>query len=393
MQGLADKFNELRPSETAISPNAIIEMTVETNDVSSNRNVTANLAGFLHRSYTSPAPISCESRVRLTPSGPSKVGSIWFREPISISNGFDTFFTFQITDHSRECTLHKDQYFSLIEHQSCSVHGGDGFAFVLQNNADTISAVGGDGQQLGYGGMKNSIAVAFDMFSNPGVDLMGVDNVSVHSRGRESNSAGEDGLLGVPKAVEIADGKVHFVRIQYHNNLVSKYLSENMVASDSLLPYLRDNGEQKRVGTLVVFLDDGVLSNTPLLSMPINLSLVLDMPADQAYVGFTASTGRFFEKHDILSWYFCDQEPCTKAKKANFHFHTESNFSLASLRTFTPGSGYGGSDGSEGFPTRQKSPDSSAWRVPVEHFSSSNNNGLATGAAFQTPPETYYRRN
>ncbi len=64
------------------------------------------------------------------------------------------------------------------------------------------------------------------------------------------------------------------------------------MASDSLLPYLKDNGEQKRIGTLVVFLDEGVASGVPLLALPINLSLLLDLPIDKAYVGFTASTGR-----------------------------------------------------------------------------------------------------
>ncbi|XP_057764490.1 L-type lectin-domain containing receptor kinase VII.1-like [Salvia miltiorrhiza] len=41
--------------------------------------------------------------------------------------------------------------------------------------------------------------------------------------------------------------------------------------------------------------------NTPLLSVPLNLSGVLE---DEMYVGFTASTGALVESHKILSWSF-----------------------------------------------------------------------------------------
>ena len=319
---------------------------------------------------------------------------MWYRELVPVANGFDTYFTFQISDHSKECTLHKDQYFSMLQHKTCNVHGGDGFAFVIQNDPNMTYALGNNGQHLGYGGIHNSLAISFDMFSNPGIneDNIGVDHVSIQSRGHGINSADSKSLLGLPKPYDLADGKVHLVRVVYYGELLPQYLSHNLVASQSLLPYLKDNGEQKRLGTLLVFMDDGIENDIPLLSMPINLSILLDMPDDKAYVGFTASTGRYYEKHDIVSWYWCDQEPCEKAGLGDFHFHHKTNFSTTSLRRFSPGTGYGGSDGSEGFPTHEKSPDTSAWRVPVEHFSSANNNGLAAEASYQTPPQTFYRR-
>jgi hypothetical protein len=105
--------------------------------------------------------------------------------------------------------------------------------------------------------------------------------VSVQSLGRLPNDALEAGLLGVPKAHDLADGKVHLARITYYGDLQSQYF-DKLVASESLLPYLKDNGEQKRVGTLVVFLDEGIETDTPLLAMPINLSLLLDLPTDRA---------------------------------------------------------------------------------------------------------------
>ena len=89
--------------------------------------------------------------------------------------------------------------------------------------------------------------------------------------------------MGVPRPHTLADGNVHLARITYYGDLQPQFL-DKLVASDSLIPYLKDNGEQKRVGTLVVFLDDGVATETPLLALPINLSLLLNMPVDRAVV-------------------------------------------------------------------------------------------------------------
>lgn len=45
---------------------------------------------------------------------------------------------------------------------------------------------------------------------------------------------------------------------------------------------MQDNGEGRRLGTLVVWLDDGIASDEPLLAVPLNLSVLLDLPQDQA---------------------------------------------------------------------------------------------------------------
>ncbi len=318
---------------------------------------------------------------------------MWFKDPAPVSNGFDTFFTFQISDHSKQCTLNKDQYFSLQHHRTCSVHGADGFAFVIQNapvNATEI--VGGVGGQMGFGGIANSLAIAFDTWQNQGQDTLGVDHVSVQSRGNLANDALEAGLLGVPRAAALADGVVHLVRVTYYGDLQPKYL-DKLVASESLLPYLKDNGEQKRVGTLVVYIDNGIAEDKPLMALPINLSLLLDMPVDKAYVGFTSSTGRFYEKHDILSWLWCDQQdgqPCEDRVKQQFDYHQQSQFSTSPLRSFTPGDGYGGGDTTEGFPIKNKSPDTDPWTLPLSSVSAARNHGLSQQATQQTPPKTIY---
>lgn len=63
----------------------------------------------------------------------------------------------------------------------------------------------------------------------------------------------------------------------------------------------------RRIGTFAVYVDD---MTTPLIVFPINLSIALDLPEGDAIVGFTSSTGRAWEKHDILFWLFCNLNGC-----------------------------------------------------------------------------------
>lgn len=128
----------------------------------------AGTAGFGHRDDYKPSKSTrCAGRVRLNPSGPSKRGSVWHRLPLTVMTGFETSFTFQISDHSRECSTHKDPSFSTQLYESCATHGGDGFAFVLQRDPNGTSALGADGRGLGYEGIENSLAVEFDTWYNP----------------------------------------------------------------------------------------------------------------------------------------------------------------------------------------------------------------------------------
>lgn len=388
-QGVADRFDESSSVEIGETTAITAESFVETNIESTNKETTESLAGFIHRFDQKSSPDSCRVRSRLTPSGPSKVGSMWFLDPAPVVNGFDTLFTFQVTDHSKQCTFSKDQYLSIAHHRTCSVHGADGFAFVIQLTPDTTTALGEVGEQMGFGGIENSLAVAFDMWQNQGEDTMHTDHISIQSRGKLPNDALEAGLLGAPRSAGLADGNVHLARITYYSDLQSKYFDQ-LVASDSLLPYLKDNGEQKRIGTLVVFLDEGIESDTPIMALPINLSLLLELPIDKAFVGFTSSTGRFYEKHDILSWVFCDQHPCKDKDIEDFDFHQSSKFSATTTRTFAPGPGFGTSGGDTSFPVQNQSPDTSPWELPLMHWAKSRNYGLAPDADKQVPFATLY---
>ena len=68
--------------------------------------------------------------------------------------------------------------------------------------------------------------------------------------------------------------------------------------------------EGRRLGTLSIFINEGIAKDEPILSTPLNLSILLDLPQGLGYVGFTGSTGDRWQKHDILSWHWCDSNDC-----------------------------------------------------------------------------------
>lgn len=267
---------------------------------------------FAHRDeFEVGITTGCSTRLRLTPSHPAKAGSVWYESRVPILRGFETTFTWQITDHSVECTEHVDRG-QVQLHRACAVHGGDGFAFVIHGDPADALALGGDGEHLGYGGISNSLAVEFDTWTNVDTQSDDVfqDHISIHSGGaRLPNSSNQSTSLGYWRPYDIADGKVHKAKIQYLPYVETRYF-ELMTANDNLVPYLEDNGEGRKLGTLAVFVDQGIVEDRPLLAIPVNLSLLLHVPDSLAYVGFTASTGRKWEKHDILDWEWCDSAGC-----------------------------------------------------------------------------------
>jgi hypothetical protein len=298
-------------------------------------------AGFPHRDTVGqpPDPAGCALRLRLTPARPFKAGSVMRLEAAPVLGGFETGFSFQVTDASRHCTAVRDAAFSTASHTTCSITGGDGFAFVIHADGNTSAALGGGGGGLGYAGIRNGLAVEFDTLFNGGsgggapggrgagggtesgggaadADLI-VDHVSL--QGGATLTSGIDTRLGAPRPVPIGDGGLHSVRIVYW-----PYLKMDLVhaftASRHGAAYLKDEGDARRVGTLAVYVDD-MDAGRPVLATPLNLNTLLRLgglePAGggangngQAFMGFTAATGRSWQVHDVTDWFFCEQPGC-----------------------------------------------------------------------------------
>ena len=159
---------------------------------STSRDIYRHTAVHGHRDAYSESPKGrCPLRARLTPSEQGAVGALWHRDPVRPLGGFETGFWFQISDQSRSCTQVKDVHFAQQYHTSCRVHGGDGFAFVIHGHANGTTTVGRGGEELGYAGIENSLAVEFDTWYNPWLGDMFEDHVSIQTRGPDAaNGAG-----------------------------------------------------------------------------------------------------------------------------------------------------------------------------------------------------------
>lgn len=270
--------------------------------------------------YQRPPQDGCDVRLRLTSSEPHKIGAIWRQNQFSVLRNWKCGFTFQISDLSQHCEVHRDASF-LKKHKSCSVHGGDGFAFVIQSDLETKNySIGSSGRGIGYEGIMNSLAIEFDTFYNPDVGDILPDHISVQSKGQNKNSADRDGRIAGPKPYpNLSNGDVHNATIQYYPYINMDFV-EYFTATNELLKYIKDNDEGMRVGTMVIYIDEDE-EDEPFLAFPINLSKTLSLSDGYAYVGFTSSTGKRYEKHDILSWYCCATKECNIDKDKYFDYH------------------------------------------------------------------------
>lgn len=195
----------------------------------------------------------------LTPPSASAAGSTWYQFRQHVRQGFNTFFEFRT---------------SAPDDGSGGGDGAEGFAFVIQH--DGPRALGTQAAGLGYSGIPNSLAIEFDMADDPVIALDPDGNhISVQSRGLSPNDSSHDHSLGDTGSglgIDMADGEIHQVRIEY-----------------------RPEGE------LRVYLDD---LEQPLLFVAVDLDALLDLDeTGRAWVGFTASTGEAWQAHEILRWY------------------------------------------------------------------------------------------
>jgi len=194
-----------------------------------------------------------EKRLRLTSADRWKTGAAWLKTKQRVTLGFETTFRFQMSGDRGGCP-----------------GGADGIAFVVQN--DTASAQGGGGEGLGYGGIARSLAVEFDPYGrNVGEHTYG-QHISVQTDGTAPNRSSPAFSLGIVTApFKLDDNRVHIARIRY-------------------VP-----------GTLSIFLDGRAEGA---LIVPVELATTLGLDDGRAWVGLTAATGTWYQRHDILSWQF-----------------------------------------------------------------------------------------
>ncbi|MBP1909377.1 lectin-like domain-containing protein [Methanolobus bombayensis] len=229
-----------------------LSLTITTAESVENKTITAAYENFsdVSRFQLNGDAYQSGTKLRLTPSQQNQHGSAFLKDKVSIGNdsSFSTYFTFEIT--------------------SPVSTGADGIVFVIQPNSNDEGSTGGG---IGYEGINNSIGIEFDTFDNSEVSgsHVGIDiNGSVTSL----NSTALAGDL------DLGNTNIKHAWIDYNSSTNIVEVRINTSETRPSNPQLIHNFEGKTLRDIIGY--------------------------DEAFVGFTASTGGAWENHDILSWYF-----------------------------------------------------------------------------------------
>jgi len=189
------------------------------------------------------------SALELTDGGGYEAAAAWYQVEANIES-FTTDFTFQITPGTNPTA--------------------DGFTFAIQGNNST--AVGPFGGGLGYGpdtpggtgGIPNSVAVKFDLYSNNGE---GTDSTGLYTNGASPTTPGVD---MTSSGVNLHGGDPFHVHITYDGT------------------------------TLAMTITDTTTNATFATNWTVNIPTIVGDVV--AYVGFTAGTGGATAVQNIQSW-------------------------------------------------------------------------------------------
>jgi hypothetical protein len=261
----------------------------------------AHAQSFSYSNFSSTAGLQLNgnaaqsgSVLRLTPGSPDQNGSAFYMTQLPLKTGFTSTFTFQFSG------------------EGGSGGHADGIAFMIQGVGTT--AMGSLGGAIGYGdddgnsdpalGIPHSVAIELDTYQN-GWDPNN-NHIAVMSCGAANNSqhhgaggcaSGADPTIGINStfSTNLTDGAPHTVIVTYQPPC---------------------DGCQN----LTVQLD-----GTQVLAVTFDLATLGLDANDDAYAGFTASTGGGYENQDILSWNF----GVTVVQTFNTNTPTTANFSTA----------------------------------------------------------------
>jgi Legume lectin domain/Chitobiase/beta-hexosaminidase C-terminal domain len=182
----------------------------------------------------------------VTNGGNFENGAAWFPTQVNVGR-FTTDFDFQITPAGPQAS--------------------DGFTFTLQNTG--LNATGGIGGALGYGGIKNSVAVKFDTFNNAGE---GVNSTGFFTGGVDPTVPASDLTAA---GIDLHNGAVLHAHVTYDGTILTLVLSDPQTNAQFTL--------SQAVGI------PGAVGSTA------------------AYVGFTGGTGGTVSTQKILTWTYLAQ--------------------------------------------------------------------------------------
>lgn len=197
-------------------------------------------------------------------------GALWYNTKQKVDTGFETTFSFR------------------IQGGPTTQIPGDGFAFVLQDDPNGATAIGGGGSTLGYAGgdvggtyydLTRGVAIEFDTFGFEGE--FPTPHVSIQAPNDYSDAASLAHASLADLGIDILDGQDHTAAIQY-------------VAPDGVHP-----------GALSVYIDYVFVCSATIDLHNIGGDDFTDVDGNM-YVGFTAATGLADSVHIINDWAFVD---------------------------------------------------------------------------------------
>ncbi len=162
-------------------------------------------------------------------------------------------------------------------HEGTQPNPADGFTFTLQ--AQSPTAVGAGGGELGYQGITRSVAVKFDVYQNQG-------DPSDNSTGIFVN--GQDPIGGTainPAIVNLRDQHRKRADITYNGTTLTLTITD----------------EQHGTGANSV-------------TFTFNVDIAGRIGSETAYAGFTGGTGGLYSLQDILDWKYTEQETSLKPR-------------------------------------------------------------------------------
>ena len=196
---------------------------------------------------------SDDSRLQLTTGGKNQSGSVFYNTAMNIQS-FTNDFSFQLSNAQ-----------------------ADGFTFVIQNVKP--SALGAGGGALGYGndtatglgGIQNSIAIKFDLYSNAG-------------EGNNSTGLYQNGATPTLPSIDLTASGI------------------NLHSGDTMNVHMVYDGT-----TLNMTISDSVTGKNFTQSFPVNIPQVIG--SNTAFIGFSGGSGGLTSSQKILTWTFVSSAP------------------------------------------------------------------------------------